>query len=92
MTESCRLVTTEQYKEYQLLKEKHKPLSWSELKEKAKEMGWKVEDVYFDNNGEEIHTEAISNGKNISFYELKGIVRGAGIDPYQMLMIMRGLE
>ena len=65
---------------------------WSELKEKAKEMGWKVEDVYFDHDGKEIHTEAISNGKNISFYELKGIVRGAGIDPSQMLAIMKALQ
>lgn len=39
MTESCRLITTEQYQEYLKLKEEHKPLSWEELKEEAKKMG-----------------------------------------------------
>lgn len=39
MTESCRLITTEQYQEYLKLKEEHKPLSWEEFCEKAKEIG-----------------------------------------------------
>ena len=67
-------------------------MTWQELKEEAKKLGCKVEDVYLDHDGKEIHTEAISNGKNISFYELKGIVRGAGIDPSQMLAIMKALQ
>ena len=67
-------------------------MTWQELKEEAKKMGWEVKDVYFDHDGKEIHTEAISNGKNISFYELKGIVRCAGIDPSQMLAIMKALQ
>lgn len=67
-------------------------MTWEELKEEAKKMGWKVGDVYFDHDGKEIHTEAISNGENISFYELKGIVRGIGIDQSQMLAIMKALQ
>ena len=42
MTESCRLITTEQYQEYLKLKEEHKPLSWSELKEEAKKRGGRL--------------------------------------------------
>lgn len=44
-------------------------MDWSELKEEAKKMGWKVEDVYFEHDGKEIHTEAISNGENIKSYK-----------------------
>ena len=50
-------------------KSKRYKMDWSELKEEAKKMGWKVEDVYFEHDGKEIHTEAISNGENIKSYK-----------------------
>ena len=104
MTESCRLITTEQYQEYLKLKEEHKPLSWKELKEEAKKMGaWIEEDFVFN--------EGIIHYKKMKFYKNGGIVRkheyydqytdemvGDDVDiadertPEQMLMIMRGLE
>lgn len=50
MTESCRLITEEQYQEYLKLKEEHKPLSWEELKEEAKKMGWYTSKSFVFNN------------------------------------------
>ena len=75
-------------------------MTWEELKEKAKEMGYKW-GVYF--NGEEY---LIKPNKNDSAYrnifEKSGtfnlewaedaIIIGSNLSPEQMLMIMRGLE
>ena len=86
MTESCRLITTEQYQEYLKLKEEHKPLSWDELKEEAKKMGADVEVfdgficlgcMYFWNDGE---------------INYNGEIIAEDRTPSQMLAIMKALQ
>ena len=52
MTESCRLVTTEQYKEYQLLKKKL-DIAVNALKDYADELNWdlNMDDMYQNESG-----------------------------------------
>ena len=93
-SESCRLVTTEQYKEYQLLKEEHKPITWDELKEKAKEMGY-VEELFPNECYESIKKYDFLFDKTgwFSVERDNEIINIAyGLDYDKMLMIMRGLE
>ena len=105
MTESCRLVTTEQYKEYQLLKEEHKPITWDELKEKAKDIGL---EIIVGSVGDYTY-EKIVMGKlhfyrdgtitcpfeyvNVDGYPSHDrVIIAETLKPEQMLMIMRWLE
>ena len=94
MTESCRLIT-EQYQEYLKLKAEHKPLSWNELKEKAKEIGYFLNKDYQNDEflskriGEKFYCfrqeGAIDNGQ---YYGIIAEHR----TPEQMLAIMKALQ
>lgn len=94
MTESCRLITTEQYQEYLKLKEEHKPLSWEELKEEAKKMGYVVESF----PGE--HYESLRkygfiferNGWFLVEKEGEMVEVACGLYYDQMLAIMKALQ
>lgn len=88
-TESCRLITTEQYQEYLKLKEEHKPLSWEELKEEAKKMGALVreEQILYAN------LEFWKDGE-VWFFDDLGRHTTLAVDrkPDQMLAIMKVVQ
>ena len=66
-------------------------MTWEELKEKAKEMGYsEIRTFYYDDDGYEVDSCALSNGL-LTIYN-DGRIVGSGLKPEQMLMIMRGLE
>ena len=89
MTESCRLIT-EQYQEYLKLKAEHKPLSWKELKEEAKKMGYCETKSCIKIDGEIVSDESIKNEK-IQLYN-NGMVLCEHLNCDQMLAIMKALQ
>ena len=100
MTESCRLITTEQYQEYLKLKEEHKPISWEELEQKAKDMGYERQKAYTAELSKDLNKES-----RIIFYEFGDICLSCCTEfcefsdtfaedrtPDQMLTIMKALQ
>ena len=99
MTESCRLITTEQYKEYLKLKEEHKPISWEELKEEAKKMGATIYISPYGDGFERIDYKNITlnnDGDVVAADTVWGIDVIATLakhrTPDQMLAIMKALQ
>lgn len=98
MTESCRLITTEQYQEYLKLKEEHKSLSWEELKEEAKKMGASIYISQFGDNFERIGFKNANffndDGEKYIVVETKSGYALLAEDrtPDQMLAIMKALQ
>ena len=90
MTESCRLITTEQYQEYLKLKEEHKPLSWEELKEEAKKMGALIykDEICFEYDGGELYISYWNDGR----VEADLTIIAQHRTPDQMLAIMKALQ
>lgn len=91
MTESCRLITTEQYQEYLKLKEEHKPISWEELKEEAKKMGW----IHYDGDIDCIYYRGLQFNKDGTLRIWDGLFYHKWAEhrtPDQMLAIMKALQ